>query len=269
MAKNRDAVTRFSPFRNRLPVNYQLDGLIQLGNAYFTLHDWMRLGESADNLIILAKVAYQEQQQRKTGRGKKPLLKTERNLVVYYGQGYLMKATACEKQGLYEEGKNDVENFKMFAVANSYTLDMLMGHADMLEEYTQYLFDHPEEILTGLAVITEAANKYGFAIEDTLTKLSNKMVKLEQRDENIYNHWRLNFHYQLAIYLLRKGRIEDVAVNILKMLETSVLLNNSSLFIQGISLFESCKDQVGDFQRNDCCLDLIKQNHTFRRSYRV
>ncbi|MGW9527420.1 DNA-binding protein [Paenibacillus terrae] len=290
LEKNRDAVTRFAPFRNRLPVNYQLDGLLQLGNVYFTLNDWKQLGECADELIVLAKIVYQEQQQRTTSKRKKVPLKTERNLVVYYGQSYLMKATAYEKQGFYEEskryiegyadlswfegldeeGEEDVKNYKMFAVANSYTLDMLMGHAHKLKDYTQYLFDHPQEILTGLAVITEAANKYGFTIEDTLSKLTNKMVKAEERDDNIYKGWYLKFHYQLAIYLLRKGRIENGADSILKLLESSILFNNITLFIQGISLFESYKDQVGEFQRNNYrkLLESIKEHESFDLSSR-
>ncbi|MET3209366.1 UNVERIFIED_CONTAM: transcriptional regulator with XRE-family HTH domain [Paenibacillus sp. PvR008] len=290
LEKNRDAATRFAPFRNRLPVNYQLDGLLQLGKVYFTLRDWDRLGQHADELRVLIKIVYHEEVQKKVRKQEHVPLNTERSLVVYWGQGCLMKATACEKQGLYEEsrkyiegyadlswfedldeeGKIDVENYKTFAVANSYTLDMLMGHAHRLEDYTQYLFDHPHEVLTGLVVITEAANKYGFAIEDTLAKLSNKMVELEQRDENIYNHWRLNFHYQLAIYLLRNGQIRDVADNILKMLEVAIQLNNSSLFIQGISLFESCKDQVGEFQRNDYrnLLERVKEHESFDLSHR-
>ncbi|MGG1654322.1 DNA-binding protein [Paenibacillus sp. NRS-1780] len=290
LAKIRDAVTRFAPFRNRLPVNFQLDGLIQLGNAYFTLHDWKQLGESADELIALAKIVYQEQQQRVTSKGKKSPLKTERHLVVYYGKGYLMRAVAYEKQGLYEESKeyikgyadlswfkgldedatNDVENFKMFAIANSYTLDMLMGHVHILREYTQYLLDHPREILTGLVVIIEAANKYGFAIEETLAKLSKKMLEEERRDEIISKGWYLKFHYQLAVYLLRNGKPENGAESIFEMLESSILCNDFSLFIQGISLFESCKDKVSDSQQNKYrnLLERIKEHESFDFSHR-
>ncbi|TKH43052.1 DNA-binding protein [Paenibacillus terrae] len=291
LEKNRDAVTRFSPFRNRLPVNYQLDGLLQLGNIYFSLNDWKQLGESADELIALAKIVYQEQQQRTTSKGKKSSLKTERHLVVYYGKGYLMRAVAYEKQGLYEESKkyikgyadlswfkgldenatNDVENFKMFAIANSYTLDMLMGHVHILQEYTQYLLDHPQEILTGLVVIIEAANKYGFAIEETLAKLSKKMVEEERRDEIISKGgWYLKFHYQLAVYLLRNGQTENGADSIFEMLESSILCNDFSLFIQGISLFESCKDKVSDSQQNKYrnLLERIKEHESFDLSHR-
>ncbi|MGW8956243.1 DNA-binding protein [Paenibacillus sp. NPDC055715] len=289
LENNRDAVTRFAPFRNRLPVNYQLDGLLQLGNVYFTFNDWEQFREYADELIVLAKIVYQEQQ-RTTSKGKKVPLKTERNLVVYYGKGYLMKAISYEKQGLYEESKkyikgyadlswfeglddggmNDVEDFKMFAIANSYTLDMYMGHAHLVQEYTEYLLSHPQEILTGLAVITEAANKYGFTIEGTLAKLSKKMVTAERRDNIIYKGWYLKFYYQLAIYQLRKGQIENGADSILELLESSILFNNINLFIQGISLFESCKDQVGEFQRNDYrdLLERVKEHESFDLSHR-
>jgi hypothetical protein len=259
--------------------------------VYFTLRDWGKLGQYADELRALIKVVYREEKRKRARKKEYVPLNTERRLVIYWAQGYLMKATACEKQGFYEEskqyiegyadlswfedldeaGKNDVENFKMFAIANSYTLDMLMGHAHMLGDYTQYLFDHPYEILPGLVVITEAANKYGFAIEDTLAKLSNKMVEPEQQEKTIYTGWRLNFHYQqLAIYLLRKGQIEEGADNILKMLDVSILLNNSSLFIQGISLFESCKDQVSQFQRNAYrnLLERVKEHESFDLSHR-
>lgn len=290
LERNRDAVTRFAPFRNRLPVNYQLDGLLQLGRVYFTLRDWDRLGQHADELRVLIKIVYHEEVQKKVRKQEHVRLNTERSLVVYWGQGCLMKATACEKQGLYEEsrkyiegyadlswfedldeeGKIDVENYKTFAVANSYTLDMLMGHAHRLEDYTQYLFDHPHEVLPGLVVITEAANKYGFAIEDTLAKLSNRMLKPEQQEENIYTGWRLNFHYQLAVYLLRNGQTENGAESIFEMLESSILCNDFSLFIQGISLFESCKDKVSDSQQNKYrnLLERIKEHESFDFSHR-
>ncbi|KJD43170.1 hypothetical protein [Paenibacillus terrae] len=269
--KNRFAATRFAPFRKRLPVEYQLDGLLQLANTYYTLSDWRRLGECADELIALAKVVYQEQHQRKTSKREKTPLNTERHLVLYYGKGYLSKATAYEKQGLYAEskkciegyadlswfegldevGKKEVQMFQIFAVANSYTLEILMGHSYVLSEYTNYLSMHKHEILSGLATILESANKYGFSVDETLEMLSKEILEFKQREDLPGLGWRLRFHYYLSIYFLGKGKIAECIENTLQSLDLSVIINNSGAFAQAVALFELCRGQATDAHLNN------------------
>ncbi|MGP0575695.1 DNA-binding protein [Paenibacillus peoriae] len=271
LQKNRFAATRFAPFRNRLPLHFQLDGLLQLANTYYTLSDWKRLGEYADELIALAKVVYQEQHQRKTSKRETALLNTERHLVVYYGKGYLHKAISFEKQGLYAEskkyiegyadlswfegldevGKHDVQMFQMFAVANLYTIEILMGHNHVLSDYTDYLSKHKLEVLPGLATILESANRYGFPVDDTLERLSEEISEFNQQDDLASLGWRLQFHYYSSIYFLKQDKVNVSIANALQSLELSVIINNSSAFAQIVALFEFCRDKATDTQLND------------------
>ncbi len=284
LQKNRDAATRFLQFRNRLPVHFQLDGLLQLANTYYTLSDWKRMGECADELIVLAKVVYQEQNQRKTSKREKTSLNTERHLVVYYGQGFLLKATEYEKQGFYEDsrkyidgysdlswfkgldiiGIEEMNKFKMFAVANSYMLDMLMGHNHKLTEYTHYLASHPREVLFGLAIIVGTANKYGFSIDKTLEELSEEISKFNEYDDIIALGRRLHFHYHLSLYYLDKGLSDQCIQNTLQSLNLSVTINNSSMFAQGVALFELCREQATEGQLN-CYKKILEEVRVHER----
>ncbi|UIO42886.1 hypothetical protein LOY85_01650 [Brevibacillus brevis] len=77
------AVIRFHPYRKRLPENYQLDALLQLANACFTLHNWKEVERYADELRELATVIYNEEVQRWENDGVGGILETERHLVVF------------------------------------------------------------------------------------------------------------------------------------------------------------------------------------------
>lgn len=144
------AVITFEPFRGRLPENLQLDGLLKLAQVTFTLHKYKEMEKYTDELRALASAMYREQLQKKAGRRGEEL-KLERPLVFYYAHGYLLKATSLTKQGRYEEakkytayyadlswfqflddGRSEVEAFRLFAIANSFTLEMLVGNYAVL-----------------------------------------------------------------------------------------------------------------------------------------
>lgn len=78
-------------------------------------------------------------------------------------------------------GKHDVQMFQMFAVANLYTIEILMGHNHVLSDYTDYLSKHKLEVLPGLATILESANRYGFPVDDTLERLSEEISSSTSR----------------------------------------------------------------------------------------
>lgn len=138
------AVISFSPFRGRLPENLQLDGLLMLTQLCFALRRWEEMEIYADELRALANAVYR-QELRRSGDKRREELCTERPLVVYYGHGYLLKAISLTKQGQYEAakkytagyadlgwfemldevGQQAVEQFRLFAVGNSFTLEML------------------------------------------------------------------------------------------------------------------------------------------------
>ncbi|MCR8998265.1 DNA-binding protein, partial [Brevibacillus laterosporus] len=205
MEENWKADIRFEAYRKRLSERHQLDALLQLANVCFTLHKWKEVEKYGDELRKLATLVYQNELfMLKNYRVYQPL-RTERHLVVYYGQGYLLKAVSLEKQGLFEQAKEfvsgyadlswfelldesgqaEVEKFNLWATANLYTLDMLMGNTSVITDYIKFLEDHPTEILSGVVTIMKSANQHGFLIDHLLEKFSAEIRSFEDSHDPI------------------------------------------------------------------------------------
>lgn len=251
------AVIRFDPYRNRLPENYQLDGLLQLANVSFVLQRWRDMERYADELRSLASKVYKhEVRRRKSAKTCEPL-KTERHLVVYYGQGFLLKGAALQMQGLYEEakkyvhgyadldwfeflddtGRMEVEKFKTWAIANRYTYDLLMGTTQILPGYLDFLDKHPAEIPAGLMTIMEAASKYDLSIDPILERYSAEIKRFyDYKDQvNIGRHY--HFRYNKVVYELKHSRISRAIDEILCCLDLADRLKDQQAFKQSAALF--------------------------------
>lgn len=270
------AVISFSPFRSRLPENIQLDGLLLLSQLCFKLRRWEDMGKFSDELRTLANAVYREELRNNDNR-RTEALRMERPLVVYYGHGYLLKATALTKQGKYEEakkytagyadlswfemldeeGQHAVEMFQLFAIGNSFTLEILVGNIDVLPAYISFLSEHPGEILPGLVIIMEAANRYKFSVDSILTRFSREMLRFEQFEErpNVDRLYRL--YYQISLYLINQGRHVKGVDYIIQCLELSIKQNNGKDFINCVTLFETNREFATVNQQNEYSI-LIK-----------
>ncbi len=255
--ENWKAVIRFEPYRKRLPENFQLDGLLQLANVCFVLQRWSEMEKYADELRTLAMKVYQDElRKRKSNKNCEPL-KTERHLVTYYGQGFLLKGAALQMQDLHEEakkyvhgyadlgwfellddvGQREVEKFKTWAKANFYTYDLLMGEVTILPEYLKFLAKHPAEIPAGLLTLMEAASKYDIFIEPILEQYSVEIERFYKYEDpvNIGRHY--NFRYNKVVYELKKGRITNALEEILCCLDLADKLKNQEAFKRCTALF--------------------------------
>lgn len=230
----------------------------------------------ADELRTLANAVYREQLRSNVDK-RKEVLHTERPLVVYYGHGYLLKAISLTKQGKYEEakkytagyadlgwfemmneeGRQAVEQFRLFAMGNGFTIELLMGNVDVLSSYAAFLADHPGEILAGLITIMDAANRYGFSADSVLTRFSREMLRFEgfQEPNNVDRVFRL--YYQVAIYEINKQCYSTGVDYLLKSLELSIKQNNGKDFINCITLFETSRDYATASQQ-DKYRELVK-----------
>ncbi|USB33805.1 DNA-binding protein [Paenibacillus sp. YPG26] len=268
--ENWKAVIRFEPFRKRLPENHQLDALLKLANVCFTLHKWKEVEKYSDELRALAQAVYREQLRRKVREKSCEVLDTERHLVVYYGQGYLLKTVALQKQDLYDKAKKyvtgyadlswfenlneigwmEVKKFKVWARANAYTLEMLTGNIDILPDYCQFLQDHPEEILPGLLTIVESANKYGFYADPVIEQCSQVIQKLNNQNPiEVDRHY--SYRYQLSIYHFRKNQYIEGIAHILVALKLAYLQNNDRDVIQSVTLFEAYRAHASEQQKRE------------------
>lgn len=263
------AVISFSPFRGRLPENLQLDGLLMLTQLCFALRRWEEMEVYADELRALANAVYRQELRRSEDRRREALC-TERPLVVYYGHGYLLKAISLSKQGRYEEAKKytagyadlswfemldevghqAVEQFRLFATGNSFTLEMLEGNVEVIPAYVAFLADHPGEILPGLIIIMESANRFGFSVDNVLTRFSREMLRFEQFEDPINIDRLYRLYYQVAIYQIRNKQYIIGVDYIIQSLELSIKTNNGIDFIKCVTLFETNRDYATQIQQD-------------------
>ncbi|KWX82506.1 DNA-binding protein [Paenibacillus riograndensis] len=252
------AVITFEPYRGRLPENMQLDGLLKLANVCFTLQKWKDMGKYADELRALANAIYRQERRRKNNIRKEEL-DLSRPLVLYYAQGYLLKATALTKLERYEEakkytagyadlnwfeildeeGREVVQEYSLFAVANVFTLEILMGNKAALPAYSAFLANNPGEILPGLVVIVEYANRYGFCVDKVLAQFSREMVRFEQFMDPINIDRLYRLRYQISMYLLDRGQYNQGVETILQSLQLAIRLNGAGNIIDCVTLFET------------------------------
>ncbi|WP_051541285.1 hypothetical protein [Caldalkalibacillus mannanilyticus] len=212
-----------------MPEDYQLDALLQLANVCYSISKCEHIVNYADELQELATIVYNNQlHHKKKGKAIQPL-RTERHLIVYYGQGYLMKGLALSKQEQYEEaiqyvqkyidlswfeildnlGKQEVEKFRYWGEANLYAFHLLMGKFEILQKYVEFLKKYPNEVLPGLLNIVEAANKHDFNIDGVLNIFSDDIKQFEKNEKVINISSHNQFRNQLAIYLFRRGKLTE------------------------------------------------------------
>ncbi len=274
-----ESVLRFIPYRNRLPENYHLDALLKLANIYFNLHQWKEVERYADELQSLATIVYKNEVQKREKFSKFKSLETERPIVVYYGQGYLMKGIALEKQERYEEamkyisgyadlswfedlgeiGQKEVRKFTLWANANQLNLKILMGDTSSLPTYIQFLKNNPPEILLGLLTIVESANKHGFLIEHILQQFSHELASFnnELSMETSYYKQSFSYHtyadlcYQLAIYMFNNLFHEKGIYYVLKSLKKCLEINNKEKFMVCTAMFERFRAQATKDQKSE------------------
>ena len=275
------AVITFEPFRNRLAENMALDGLLKLANVSFTLHKWKDVEKYADELRALTQGIYREELNKRRNGKRSDSLGLFRPLVLYVGHSYLNKAVALTKQGNYEEAKKYtagyadlsgfelleeqdrvvVEKFKLFAEANSYTLELLSGNMGTLPSYVDFLNANPEEILSGLITIMESANRYGHSVEGILSRFSREMLRFDRFEDPINMDRRFRLDYQLALYMVDREQYEKGIDYALQGIGISITMNNGKGFIQCISLFELNRVYATAKQLDEY-LNLIKKVRT-------
>jgi transcriptional regulator with XRE-family HTH domain len=269
--ENWKAVIRFEPYRKRLLEHYQLDALLHLANTCFSLHQWRDVEKYADELREMAVILYEDELRKKKTKKTFDPINTERHLVVYYGQGYLLKAAALEKQGLYEQAKRyvegyadlswfelldevghyEVQKFQLWAKANMYTLEILLGNVEVLPEYLDFLKHNPPEILPALITIIESANKHGFTVDRIIDDFSEE-IKLftHYRDPlNIDRNFR--FRYGLAIYRFNNGQHLIGIDETLQALTLSIVKNNEKDFLHCVTTFEAYRNYATDEQKQE------------------
>ncbi|WP_025027344.1 helix-turn-helix domain-containing protein [Caldalkalibacillus mannanilyticus] len=255
--ENWKAVIRFEIYRKRLPENYQLDALLQVARVYYALHKWSFVEKFADELRELSLLVYKDNLRRRKKNRENEFFKTERHLVVYYGQGFLLKGVALIMREKYEEAKKyvaayanlswfedldelgveEVNKFHYWGKANLYALNITMGNLETLTDYVQFLEKNPHEIMTGLLTIMKAANKYDLNVDGILDGFSEYMVRVEDYKHAIDLSKIFRLREQKYEYDFRKGRISQGIDELLHCLDLSLIIHNHKGFKRCVTLF--------------------------------
>ncbi|XOK59463.1 DNA-binding protein [Paenibacillus elgii] len=252
--ENKEALLRFESHYTYLPDDIKLDALLQMANVYYTMGNWEKVESYADELRVLAKSIYDKHIEDKT---KYPSLQTKRPLVVYYGQGYLLKGIALTMQDRCEEakgyvleysdlgwfefldevGRKEVEKFRIWGKANMYSLELKTGNQTIIPEYLNYLEENPNELLPGALNLVESANKYGFSVDTILDDLCQKISIMDSSITSITGTQLFHFWYEKASYSFKKVQMVNGINDLLQALYIAQKIRYYSGFERCISLF--------------------------------
>ncbi|ANA81105.1 XRE family transcriptional regulator [Paenibacillus glucanolyticus] len=232
--KNLRAATKFEGFVERLDEIDQLDALKDLVNIYSSLRQWEKVEELAEEMGRKATIqyTYKYEQAKRYDLEKEP----KRPLFLYIIYSYLLLSGVCDERGDYEQAlryvslyselswvQEDSEEshliinqYKMWAVANTYLYQLMMGKVEVLPQYVAYVESREAEILPALIKIVQAANKYNFNIDFVLEKFESQISSyaLKQADIGTYTYQVVADQYtrflsELSLYYLRSQRYDS------------------------------------------------------------
>ncbi|WP_342420014.1 DNA-binding protein [Paenibacillus sp. FSL H8-0168] len=249
-----------------------LDTLVNMIKLSFSFADGANMIALCDRLYSHVNQKYQELQLYKAR--KKPIqpIHTKRPLVYYYGYSHLMKGMAFQKQGKYEAardciekyselgwfngldqyGEAEVEYYRYAARANLYALDILSGHAEVLQEYMQFLRNNPEELLPGLLSIVEGASRYDYPLEAVLESFAEQIEGFKYFEEPVNVSYYFRFCYQLALYYIKQQQFTVALGYILQslMLSDTLGMEHEHEFRKCTAIFEIFRSQATATQQD-------------------
>ncbi|MET3209787.1 UNVERIFIED_CONTAM: hypothetical protein ABIC26_002734 [Paenibacillus sp. PvR008] len=232
-----------------------LDTIVVYIRMCYNNENWEMLEKLSDHL---SNCTYDEIKYNKDQQDIHTKNKTKSPLVYYYGYGHLMKGIALQKMkkysesavcinnyselgwfdGLDEEGKAIVKDFKFNAKANRYTLEVLKGNKAVINEYIDYLENDPAEYLPAYITILEAALDYNWDVDHYLNKLSTRASWLSDFEDSANINYYVNYMYHLALYNFCKERFSDALHSVIKALQSSVKIREGKFFLKCVALFE-------------------------------
>lgn len=260
--ENLRAAVHFEPYINRLDEERQLDAIKDLANTYSALRYWDKLFALADELGRKAEFI-----QTFT---KKKVDKVARisayPLFVYRAYSNLLKATACERLGKYEEAllytktyadiikiiePNDedlvyIKKFEGWEEANTYLYHLQMGDQSMLSTYVEFIENNHKELLPALVNIMEVANKYEMNVDEVLIKFEDQIASadtlIQGYSRQVKSDLYITLLVELAIYYLTRGRYEMGMKQLMQSLASAIKINNQSDIIHCVALYEKYRN---------------------------
>ncbi|UQZ37609.1 transcriptional regulator [Paenibacillus sp. PK3_47] len=263
---NLRAATHFEYFVERLDETDQLDALHALAKVYASLHRWSKVEMLAEEMGRKASIQYQNRNQAR----RKPLKEPQEPLFFYILYADLLRAAVCHVQGDYgqairyaarysetdwiredsETAQQMKQQFREWAAANTYLHRLMAGQAEVLPEFAEYIAGRADEILPGLILILQAANRYNFNADEIISRFQNAPDVEEQAKDGILNLYVAGGRHnlllcELAAYYLNSGRPDQGIAYTLRALESSVEAGSGSSILRCVGWFEEFRHLAG------------------------
>lgn len=261
--KNLRAATKFEGFVERLDEAEQLDALKDLANIYSSLRHWGKVEELAEKMGRKATIqyTYEYEQTKRHCLQKKP----KRPLFLYIIYSYLLHSGVCDERGDYEqalryaslysdlgwvqedseEARRIIEQYKMWAVANTYLYQLMLGKVEILPDYVSFIESKEDEILPALTKILQAANQYHFNVDHILERFQSKIFsyteikgKSETYTYQVGEDRYTRFLIELASYYLKRQRYENGLNYLLDGLTVAIDIHKEDAILKCVQFFE-------------------------------
>ncbi|OMF12468.1 hypothetical protein BK131_17705 [Paenibacillus amylolyticus] len=256
--ENLRAAVHFEPYINRLDEERQLDAIKDLANTYLALRYWDKVFTLAEDLEQKTKIL-QSYTKKKTDKSDRI---TAYPLFVYRAYSNLLKSSACERQGRYEEAlqytelyasltkiaepdEEDqiyIDKFEGWTEANSYLYKLMMGDQGVLPAYVNYIEQNEMELLPAMINILEAANKFDHNIDDIIYKFSDQInsevTRLKGYTEQVELDMYITFLLERTIYHLNRCDYPEGMRQLMHCLEEAVKIKNQTDIIHCVALYE-------------------------------
>lgn len=249
------------------------DIIVDMLDMAVAFENWNKVLETTDVLYQCAQCIYEEQMERQDKGGSKLHLCTERPLVYYIGWSHMMRGMAYQKLGQIDqarayirqyaalgcmEGMDEaemevVQEFKRKAEIHRYALEIETGQVELLEGYVNLLLEYPEERLSGLKVVTEAAVRHGWRIDFIIQMLEEKVDGSGVRRDSLNNDDMYYYCYQRALYERGMDRAQEAVEFILKAMCVANRLGMERHMIKCTAVLESLRkiateEQIGRYR---------------------
>lgn len=132
-------------------------------------------------------------------------------------------------------------------------LEIEAGQVELLEEFVNFLLEHPEEVLAGLKVITEAVVRHRWQIDRVLQVIEDQMLGDGSEMNSSNNDDMYHYSYQRALYEQWMGRPQEAVEFILQAIRLADKLRMDRYFIRCTALLESLRkeasaEQIGRYR---------------------
>ncbi|MFC9710610.1 DNA-binding protein [Paenibacillus sp. NPDC056933] len=240
------------------------DIIVEMLDMAVAFENWNKVMERADMLYQCVQCIHEERQEHRTKGLPLPYIHTDRPLVYYYGFSLQMRGMAHQKMGqvdqaracidqyaelawmeeLDEAGMQVVQEFRHRAQVNRCALEIEAGHTELLEEYVNFLLEHPEECIAGLRTIVEAAVQYRWQIDRVLHMIARQVQSTGRGIDSSNNDNLYHYCYHRALYEQYMGRHKKAVEFILQALRLADELEMNQYFKKCAALLESLREDA-------------------------